>query len=61
MSRNRHQNIPFPNLWQVCSNDKVAISIVTPEQKICFLVQNREVADSYIEYFNLLWKNAIEP
>lgn len=47
--------------WVLIFNDKVATVIVTPEQKVCFLVQNKEVAKSYIQYFNLLWKNAIEP
>ena len=47
--------------WVLIFNDKVATVIVTEEQKVCFLVQNKEVAKSYIEYFNLLWENAIEP
>lgn len=47
--------------WVLIFNDKVATVIVTQEQKVCFLVQNKEVAKSYVEYFNLLWKNAIEP
>lgn len=44
--------------WVLIFNDKVATVIVTPEQKVCFLVQNREVANSYTQYFNLLWKSA---
>jgi len=47
--------------WILIFNDKVATVIVTPEQKVCFLVQNKEVSNSYIQYFNLLWKNAIVP
>ncbi len=47
--------------WAWIFNDKVANVIVTEEQKVCFLVQNKEVANSYIQYFNLLWKSAIEP
>ena len=47
--------------WVLIFNDKVATAIVTEEQKVCFLVQNKEVAKSYIQYFNLLWKNAIGP
>ena len=42
-------------------NDKVANVIITEEQKVCFLMQNKEVAYSYMQYFNFLWKNAIEP
>ena len=47
--------------WVLIFNDKVATVIVTEEQKVCFLVQNKEVAKSYVQYFNLLWKNAIGP
>ena len=47
--------------WVLIFSDKVATVIVTEEQKVCFLIQNKEVAESYIQYFNLLWKNAIEP
>jgi HTH-type transcriptional regulator, sugar sensing transcriptional regulator len=62
MSYYRHmpKGIVTPS-WVLIFNDKVATSIVTPEQKVCFLVQNKDVAKSYLEYFNLLWKNAIEP
>jgi len=42
-------------------NDKVATVIITPEQKVCFLVQNKEVSNSYLAYFDLLWKNAKAP
>ncbi|MAG91686.1 hypothetical protein CMO83_03355 [Candidatus Woesearchaeota archaeon] len=45
--------------WIFIFNDKVAIMNVTPEQKVCFLIQNKEVAESYIQYFNLVWKNAL--
>ena len=55
-----HKGIITPS-WVLIFNDKVAIIIVTSEQKICFLVQNEEVAKSYIHYFNLLWKNTIVP
>ena len=41
-------------------NDKVATVIITEEQKVCFLIQNKEVAYSYIQYFNLLWKSALK-
>ena len=46
--------------WVLIFNDKVATVIVTEEQKVCFLVQNKEVANSYIQYFNLLWKSALK-
>lgn len=54
------KNIVTPS-WVLIFGDKIATAIVTPEQKVCFLVQNKEVAKSYVQYFNLLWKNAIEP
>ena len=62
MSYNRYmpKGVVTPS-WVLIFNDKVATSIITKEQKVCFLVQNKEVAKSYIQYFNLLWKNAIEP
>ena len=62
MSYYRHmpKGIITPS-WVLIFNDKVATVIVTPEQKVCFLVQNKEVANSYVQYFNLLWKNAIRP
>lgn len=44
--------------WVLVFNDKVATIIATPEQKVCFLVQNKEVVNSYMQYFNVLWKNA---
>ena len=44
--------------WAFIFGDKVATVIVTEEQKVCFLVQNKSVAESYIQYFNLLWKNS---
>lgn len=46
--------------WVLIFNDKVATVIVTPEQKVCFLVQNKEIVNSYIQYFNILWKESIE-
>jgi sugar-specific transcriptional regulator TrmB len=36
--------------------DYVAIMVVTEKQKLSILIKNKEVADSYIQYFNLLWK-----
>ena len=59
---NRHlpNGISTPSLVLIF-NDKVATVIITEEQKVCFLIQNKEVAYSYIQYFNFLWKNAIKP
>jgi HTH-type transcriptional regulator, sugar sensing transcriptional regulator len=50
------KNVKTPT-WVYIFNDKVAIIIITPEQKVCFLIQNKDVADSYITYFNLLWNS----
>ena len=36
--------------------DHVGIMVVTEKQKLCILIKNREVWDSYIHYFELLWK-----
>ena len=52
------QGIATPS-WVLIFGDKVATAIVTPNQKVCFLLQNKEAAKSYVQYFNLLWKNAI--
>ncbi len=40
--------------------DTVGTIVFTREQKICFVIKNKEVAQSYREYFNLLWKQAIK-
>lgn len=36
--------------------DYVGIIVVTEKQKTCIVIKNKEVADSYMLYFNLLWK-----
>lgn len=41
--------------------DIVGTICITEDQKICFMIKNREVAQSYIKYFNILWKQAIIP
>lgn len=33
-----------------------AIIVVTEKQKLCILIKNREVSESYRQYFELLWK-----
>lgn len=42
-------------------HDKVGIIIVTEKQKLCFLIRNKEIAESYTEYFKLMWKQSINP
>lgn len=37
-------------------DNKVAIILVSLEYPTVFLIDNKEIADSYKEYFNLLWK-----
>ena len=44
--------------WVYIFNDKVATIVITPEQKVCFLIQNKEVVNSYISFFNMLWNIA---
>lgn len=36
--------------------DFVGIMVVTEKQKTCIVIKNKEVAESYMQYFNLLWK-----
>lgn len=36
--------------------DKVMIMLVSEEHPVMFLIDNKKIADSYREYFNLLWK-----
>jgi sugar-specific transcriptional regulator TrmB len=35
--------------------DYVAIMVVTEKQKTAILIKNKEVAESYLQYFNLIW------
>ncbi|MGB3478662.1 MAG: hypothetical protein WBB67_05835, partial [bacterium] len=37
-------------------DDKVAIVLVSVECPVVFLIDNKEIANSYKEYFHLLWK-----
>jgi sugar-specific transcriptional regulator TrmB len=39
----------------------IGIMVITEDQKTCIVIKNKEVADSYREYFELLWKIAKEP
>ncbi len=39
----------------------VGTIVFTKQQKLCFMVKNKEVADSYKQYFNMLWNQAIKP
>ncbi|MDO8627276.1 MAG: hypothetical protein Q7K42_02320, partial [Candidatus Diapherotrites archaeon] len=39
--------------------DYVGIIILTEKQKLCLVIKNQEVANSYVDYFNLLWKQSI--
>lgn len=39
----------------------IGIMVVTEKQKLCIFIKNKEVADSYIHYFNLLWQLGKEP
>ncbi len=40
--------------------DRVGTIIITENQKLCFMIKNKEVAESYKHYFNLVWKSAIK-
>ncbi len=39
--------------------DWVGLIILTEKQKLCIAVKNQELADSYVQYFNLLWKQSV--
>ena len=41
--------------------DHIGIMVVTEKQKLSIFIKNKEVADSYIHYFNLLWRVGREP
>ncbi len=35
--------------------DYVGIMVITEQQKTCIVIKNKEVAESYLQYFRLLW------
>lgn len=39
-------------------NDKIAIILWVKEKPFAILIDNKEITDSFREYFNLLWKSA---
>jgi sugar-specific transcriptional regulator TrmB len=41
-------------------NNAVGTIIVTKTQKSCILIRNKEVAESYKRYFEMLWKQAVK-
>ncbi|MEK6981364.1 MAG: helix-turn-helix domain-containing protein [Candidatus Micrarchaeota archaeon] len=49
------KNIKTPAFIHIFK-EYVAIMVVTEQQKLSILIKNKEVADSYLHYFNLLWK-----
>ncbi len=38
--------------------DIVGTIVFTKEQKLCFMIKNKEVSNSYKAYFNILWKQS---
>ncbi len=40
--------------------DTVGTIVFTKEQKLCFMIQNKVVARSYKDYFDIMWKQAIK-
>jgi len=42
-------------------HDKVGIMVVSENQKLCFLIVNKEIADSYKGYFEFMWNQSIVP
>lgn len=39
-------------------NNKVALILVSEEHPVIFLIENKDIANSYRDYFNLLWKSS---
>jgi len=39
--------------------DSVGTIVFTKEQKLCFMIKNKIIAESYKNYFNMLWKQSI--
>ncbi len=52
------ENIITP-AFLIIFNNVVGNIIVTENQKTCIVIQNKEVAESYKKYFEMLWKNGI--
>ncbi|PIN75708.1 hypothetical protein COV18_02570 [Candidatus Woesearchaeota archaeon CG10_big_fil_rev_8_21_14_0_10_37_12] len=40
--------------------DVIGTIVFTKQQKLCFMIKNKMVAESYTAYFNILWKQAIK-
>jgi len=40
--------------------DIVGTIVFTNQQKLCFMIKNKTVAESYKKYFNLIWKQSIK-
>ncbi len=41
-------------------SDTVGTIIITDNQKACLAVKNKEVSDSYKNYFEILWKDSVK-
>lgn len=54
------ENIITP-AFLIIFNNTVGNIIVTENQKTCIVIQNKEVAESYKKYFEMLWKQAVSP
>ena len=44
----------------VVFGDTVGNIVFTKEQKLCFLIKNKDVAKSYKNYFEMVWKHSIK-
>ena len=54
------ENIITP-AFLIIFNNTVGNIIVTENQKTCIVIQNKEIAESYKKYFEMLWKQAVSP
>ena len=41
-------------------NEKVGTIIISDRQKLCFMIKNKKIADSYKQYFNIMWRIAVK-
>jgi len=47
----------MPTSIEIYKN-KVCVMILTPKNPLAIIIENKETADSFRKYFNLLWKSA---
>ncbi len=51
------REMEMPTSIEIYKN-KVCVMILTPKNPLAIIIENKETADSFRKYFNLLWKSA---